>query len=70
MKDMKFNIDIVWLDESFTITQIESNVSPDTYPTTTFIPEKDSLYVLEFNAHFVEENGLKVGDILKLDLKK
>lgn len=69
MKDMKFPIDIIWLDASFKIIHIESNVSPDTYPNT-FKPESDSLYVLETDAHFTEKNNLKVGDTLNIDLKK
>ena len=67
MKDMKFPIDVIWLDEKMKITHIEKNVSPDTFPNKFFPPEK-SLYVIEFNAGFSEQNGLAVGNIL--DLKK
>lgn len=67
MKDMKFPIDVIWLDEKMKITHIEKNVSPDTFPNKFFPPEK-SLYVIEFNAGFSEQNGLVVGNIL--DLKK
>lgn len=69
MKDMKFSIDIIWLDSSYSIVHIESDVSPSTFPTT-FTPPQKSLYVLEANAHFADENNLKIGDILQFDLIK
>ena len=69
MKDMKFAIDIIWIDEEYKIVHIESNVSPQTYPKT-FWPLAKSLYVLETKAGFALENELKVGDILNFDLIK
>ena len=63
MKEMKFPIDIVWLDEKNKILKIEQNVSPNTYPTVFFPPQK-SLYILEANAGFAEKNALSVGKIL------
>lgn len=65
MKDMKFPIDIIWLDEKGTIVHIEEKISPDTYPKI-FIPPQKSLYVLEVNQGFASQNGLKVGNILNL----
>ncbi len=46
MKDMKFPIDIVWLDETKTIIAKEVNVSPETYPRS-FCPGQPSKYVIE-----------------------
>ncbi|MEK6847999.1 MAG: DUF192 domain-containing protein [Nanoarchaeota archaeon] len=63
MKDMNFPIDIIWLDDKYIITHIESNISPDTFPKV-FHPEKNSLYVLEANAYFAQENNMEVGDKL------
>ncbi len=70
MKNMKFPIDILWLDEHFTIVYIAPHISPDTYPKTTFSPETDALYVLETNAGFSAKNDLKVGDAIEINLKK
>lgn len=61
MKDMKFALDIIWLDQYGEIIFIEENVSPDTYPKT-FVPDKPAAYVLEVNAGFVEEKHLELGD--------
>jgi uncharacterized membrane protein (UPF0127 family) len=63
MKDMLFSIDILWLDEKFKITHIETNVSPSTYPKT-FSNKIPSSYVLETEENFVQKNDLHVGNIL------
>lgn len=63
MKDMKFNIDILWLNEKKQITKIEKDVTPQTYPETFCQP--DTKYVLEFNAGTISANGLKVGSTLQ-----
>lgn len=61
MKDMKFPIDIVWIDENLRVIHIKENATPQSFPEI-FIPSKNSLYVLEINAGFVEKNKIKVGD--------
>lgn len=65
MKDMKFNIDIVWLNAEKRIVHIEKDVSPDTYPDV-FFPPEDSLYIMEFNAGFSDKNMLSVGNVLDI----
>jgi uncharacterized protein len=70
MKDMKFPIDIIWLGTDRKIVHIENNVSPETYPDTTFMPESEALYVLETPAGFAEKNNIKIGDVVELNLKK
>ena len=49
MKDMNFNIDILWLDDNFNVVDQRLNVSPDTYPES-FTPSAPALYVLELPA--------------------
>lgn len=63
MKDMKFSIDIIWLNEDKVITKIEKNVSPGTYPDS-FCSEQTK-YVLEFKPGVADENGLKVGSTVQ-----
>jgi uncharacterized membrane protein (UPF0127 family) len=63
MKDMKFNIDMIWTDKQRKILKIEENVSPDTYPTS-FCAD-NTKYVLEFNQGFAAKYGLKVGTTLQ-----
>ncbi|MEK7184544.1 MAG: DUF192 domain-containing protein [Patescibacteria group bacterium] len=68
MKDMKFPIDIIWLDENQKIIYIEENISPKTYPKV-FMSDQQSLYVLETNIDFVKNYNLKVGNILNISKK-
>ncbi|HEY4528324.1 MAG TPA: DUF192 domain-containing protein [Candidatus Paceibacterota bacterium] len=49
MKDMKFPIDIIWLDKDMSVISKELNVSPDTYPQV-FYPSREAYYVLEVKA--------------------
>lgn len=61
MKDMRFPIDIIWLDEQKRVVHIEANVSPDTYPKS-FCPPSNAKYVVEVNAHQASENQISLGD--------
>lgn len=64
MKDMNFPIDIVWADEDKKVTQVQSNVSPATYPDE-FCPEEPAHYVLEVNAGYSERMNLTAGTQLQ-----
>lgn len=61
MKDMKFSIDIIWLDNKFQVVDYLEDVSPESYPNS-FRPKKLSKYVLEVNSGFIKENGIKIAD--------
>lgn len=63
MKDMRFALDMLWLDASGTIIGIEKNVSPDMFPTT-FSPLSPVKYVLEVNAGWSDRNNIKIGNIM------
>lgn len=61
MKDMKFNIDIVWLDDNKKIVDIKRNISPSSFPET-FYPKVKSQYVIELNAGITSNRNLTIGD--------
>jgi len=65
MKDMKFSLDIIWLDENFSVVHIEKSVKPETFPNS-FKPNVLSKYVLEVNAGFAEENKIEVGSHMQI----
>ena len=65
MKDMNYPIDIVWVDKNFQIIEVRENIYPGTYPEV-FTPQKESLYVLETQAGFVEEHNIKITDTIKV----
>lgn len=60
MKDMKFPIDIIWIDSSYKIVDVKKNVTPETYPEV-FGPEAKARYVLEVNAGFSDNHAVKRG---------
>lgn len=61
MKDMKFSIDIIWLDSKFQVVDYVSDVAPESYPNV-FKPKKPAKYVLEVNSGFIKANGIKIED--------
>ena len=61
MKDMNFNMDIIWLGEDLRVVFIKKNASLESYPET-FLPKQNARYVLEVLSQFSEKNNLKVGD--------
>ncbi len=65
MKDMKFSIDIVWINDAGTIIDIETDVSPASYPTS-FTPEAPARYVLEVPAGFTKVYTVQKGDRVEL----
>lgn len=67
MKEMHYNIDIVWLNESKKVVSIERDVSPETYPRV-FLPQSDALYVVELPAGFAAKNGLGVGQMVSFSV--
>lgn len=60
MRDMKFPIDIIWLDENKTIVSIKENADPVNFPQS-YTPESESLFVVETVAGFVQKNNLEKG---------
>ena len=65
---VKFPIDIVWMDHTRKIVEIAHDVPPCTNATPVGCPvyggNIPSLFVLETNAGFADRNGLKIGDVL------
>ena len=72
MKDMKFPIDIIWLDNNGTVVYIRNNLQPCiiTFPflCPIYIPDKDSLYVLETVSGFAKKHSIKIGTHADLQL--
>ncbi len=65
MKDMKFSLDIVWLDLNQKIVKIEENISPETYPKS-YCSDEPAKYVIELNAGVTRQAGFKTGQLLEL----
>lgn len=64
MKDMKFAIDIVWIDENYQIVDIDKSVLPETFPEV-FYPDRAIKYVLEVPAGYTNQHQIGVGAMVQ-----
>jgi uncharacterized protein len=64
MKDMKFPIDIIWINQDGKIVHIEKDLPPCVFllPCPSYAPKDDSLYVLEVVSNFTNKFNINVGD--------
>ncbi len=65
MKDMKFSIDIIWMDEGGTVISLRHDISPDSYPEV-FQPARPARYVLEVSGGYTASHGIAEGDTFQL----
>jgi uncharacterized membrane protein (UPF0127 family) len=70
MKDMKFPIDIIWLDSNGKIVHIEENLMPCPFVLICpiYAPNADSQYVLETIAGFAQRHNISLGTNIKFEL--
>ncbi len=72
MKDMKFAIDIIWIDENKKIVDIAANTPPEPSKKekelTIYRPTSNAKYVLEINAGLSTLNNLQIGDQVNFEL--
>lgn len=61
MKGMKFNLDIIWLNDQKEIIALENDVSPNTFPKT-FCPNGSSKYVIELNGGEIIKSNYELKD--------
>ncbi len=69
MKNCKFPIDIVWLDEQKKVIDVAEAVPPcRTEPCTVYSPMRKAAYVVEMNAKQARQEKMVVGAALAFDL--
>jgi len=70
MKDMKFPIDIIWLNANRSVVYIVSNLEPCPVRgyCPGYLPDSDSLYVLETSAGFSQRHNVRVGTQIQFHL--
>jgi uncharacterized membrane protein (UPF0127 family) len=63
MKDMKFPIDIIWLNETGSVVHVEENLRPcvPSLECPSFSPNENAQYVLETIAGFAQKHHLNIG---------
>jgi uncharacterized membrane protein (UPF0127 family) len=67
MKDMRFDIDMVWLDENRNVVTVEKSVTPESYPES-FCPDKPAKYGLELKSGRAKELGISESKIINFDI--
>lgn len=60
MKDMKYSLDLVWIDAAFRIVDVTKNATPASYPNV-FYAKEPVLFVLEVNSDESEALNLIPG---------
>lgn len=72
MKDMKFPIDIIWLDNARKVIHIEHSLEPcpSDIDCPKFIPSAAALYVLETIAGFSNRHDVKIGTQIDFHLQQ
>lgn len=61
MPDMRYPIDIIWLDEEGSVVYLVTPATPESYPDTTFVPEVPARYVLETVPGLAASQGIATG---------
>lgn len=69
MNEMKYAIDIIWLDSNSSVVHIERNLEPCKIflACPIYDPQVDSLYVIELSMGFVDRHSIKNGTIIDLN---
>ncbi|MBD3204067.1 DUF192 domain-containing protein [Candidatus Woesearchaeota archaeon] len=63
MKNMKFSIDMIFIDSTGKIVHIDKNVSPcKKDPCLTYSAPEEVMYVLETNKNYAKNNNIRIGD--------
>ena len=72
MQNMKFPIDIIWINSNKTVVHIEHNLQPCGYGLLcpTYKPSQDSLYVLETVGGFAEKHDVVQGTRIQFELNE
>ena len=65
MKDMRFPIDVIWIDERLRVVDITRDLQPDSYPRQ-FEPSVPARFAIEVSANYAEAFGIRVGDLVSV----
>lgn len=68
MQNMKFPIDIIWLDKDWVVVGIKRNARParSFLDVSVYRPRRAARYVLEFAAGFASRNRIRIGDAVQV----
>jgi hypothetical protein len=63
MKDMRYDLDMIYVDEHKKVVEILRGFKKESYPAV-YQNENPSKYVIELNSGAVDGYGIKIGDVL------
>jgi hypothetical protein len=70
MKDTLIPLDMLWIDRYQTVVDIQHGAVPcRAQPCQIYAPDQAALYVLEVNAGYAREHGIKVGERADFDIR-
>lgn len=67
MKDMKFSIDIVWLDKDKKVVYVVKGASPDDSTSVIYTPKTTARYVVELPAGSVDTHTIQISQVAIFD---
>ena len=70
MKNMNFQIDVLWLGIDGEIIHLVKDMNPSSYPNTTYRSDQPAWYVIELSSGIIEKNNLKIGDNVQINIEK
>lgn len=68
MMNMKFNLDMIWIDSNGKIVHIAKDVPPCGTSCKAVDPNRNARYVLEVNSGFVDKYGVIEGSLVRIVL--
>lgn len=68
MKDMKYPIDIIWLNNKKEVVYIVHRASPESYPKKSFKPKSVARYVLEVPAGSAKKHSIDIGNKAEFEI--
>ncbi len=68
MHNMRFAIDVIWLDSESKIVSLERNLQPckSAFNCRTYLPRGDAKYIIEMRAGTIAKNGIKTGSKVRI----
>lgn len=72
MLNMKFSIDIIWLDSNGKVVDIKENAKPShsIFSSEIFKPRLKAKYVLELNSGVSKSKGINIGSVISSSILK
>ena len=68
MHNMRFPIDVLWLDEKGVVVDLKENLKPckSMLDCPQFSPRKEASYVMELNAGEIKRSKLRAGSVARI----